>query len=283
MTLHIGWFSTGAGKGSQRQRLLSAAVEDIRRGELDAEIAFVFCNRERGEYEEVDSFLDLVKSFGLPCLTFSSRQFRRDRGGALSKPGEALPPWRDQYDREVAELVAQHPFDIGVLAGYMLIFTGEMCNRYPMLNLHPAEPGGPVGTWKQVIWELIDRRAERSGVLINLATEDLDRGPVVAYCTYSLRGPAFDPLWVALGSRASTELQEAEGEELPLFLEIRRHGAEREIPLVIATLRAFSQGRVRIAGGRVANAEGKELPRGLDLTVEIDTAVAPLLEPTEGN
>ncbi len=274
MTLRIGWFSTGAGKGSQRQRLLTAAVEDIRSGDLDAEIAFVFCNRERGEYEDVDSYLDLVASFDLRCLTLSSRQFRRDRGGALSRPGEPLPPWRVEYDREVADLVAPYPFDIGLLAGYMLIFTGEMCNRYPLLNLHPAEPGGPVGTWKEVIWQLVDRRAKSSGVLINLATEELDRGPVVTYCTYSLRGPDFDPLWTALDSRSVAAVQEEEGEELPLFVQVRRHGAAREMPLVMATLRAFAQGRVRIEKGRVVDEMGRELSGGLDLTPEIDAAVA---------
>ena len=277
MTLRIGWFSTGARKGSQRQRLLTAAMESIRRGELDAEIAFVFCNRERGEYEEVDSFLELVDSFDLPCLTFSSRQFRRDQGGALSKPDEPLAPWRAEYDRALAELVGQYPFDIGVLSGYMLIFTGEMCNRYPLLNLHPAEPGGPVGTWKQVIWELIERRAERSGVLLNLATEELDRGPVVTYCTYSLRGPAFDRLWRALGSRSAAEAEQQESEELPLFQEIRRHGAARELPLVIATLHSLADGRVRIDERRVVDEQGRELAGGLELSAEIDAAAAPAL------
>ncbi|MCH7812303.1 MAG: phosphoribosylglycinamide formyltransferase, partial [Chloroflexi bacterium] len=43
MTLRIGWFSTGGGPDSQRQRLLTATVKAIRDGALDAEIAFVFC------------------------------------------------------------------------------------------------------------------------------------------------------------------------------------------------------------------------------------------------
>jgi hypothetical protein len=40
MTLRIGWYATGRSEGSRR--LLTAAVEAIRRGGLDAEIAFVF-------------------------------------------------------------------------------------------------------------------------------------------------------------------------------------------------------------------------------------------------
>ncbi|MCH8995003.1 MAG: phosphoglycerate transporter [Chloroflexi bacterium] len=269
MPLRIGWFSTGRGEGSRR--LLSAAAAAIRRGELNGEIAFVFSNRERGEHEGTDSFLDLAASFGIPCLTLSSRRFRRKRDGELSKRGEPLPPWRAEYDRQVEELLAQHPFDIGVLAGYMLIVTPEMSRRHPFLNLHPAEPGGPVGTWQEVVRQLIDRRAERSGVMIHLATEELDRGPVLGYCTYSLRGDAFDALWEAHGSGSAAE---TEVESDPLFGEIRRHGAARELPLIVATLRAFAQGRLRLDGRKVVDEGGHALSGGLDLTSEIDAAVA---------
>ncbi|MEX1254339.1 MAG: formyltransferase family protein [Dehalococcoidia bacterium] len=279
MTLRIGWFSTGRGEGSRR--LLGAAVEAIRRGDLDAEIAFVFCNRERGEYEATDAFLDLVASFGIPCLTLSSRRFRRERSGALSRPGEPLPAWRAEYDREVAQLVARSAsdgFDVGMLAGYMLVFTSEMSGRYPLLNLHPAEPGGPVGTWQEVTWQLIDTRAEKSGVMIHLATDELDGGPVVAHCRYSLRGPSFAPLWAALGSRSAAEVRESDGEDNALFREIRRHGSARELPFVVETLRAFATARLRIERGRVVDTDGRELPGGLDLTAEIDAVVAGELE-----
>jgi folate-dependent phosphoribosylglycinamide formyltransferase PurN len=275
MTLRIGWFSTGRGEGSRR--LLTAAVAAIRRGELNAEIAFVFCNRERGEYDATDQFLDLVASLGIPCVTFSSRRFRKERGGALSKAGEPLPPWRAEYDRHVLELIAPYAFDVGMLAGYMLIFTREVSQQLPLLNLHPAEPDGPVGTWQEVVWQLIDRRAERSGVMVHLATEALDEGPVVTYCTFSLRGPAFDKLWESVGERTSAQIQQSEGEAHPLFVEIRRQGAARERPLVVATLKAFAGGRLRIEGGRVFDGTGRELPGGLDLSAEIDAAVAAVL------
>ena len=271
MTLRVGWFATGRSEGSRR--LLTAAVEAIRSGALDAEIAYVFCNRERGEYEQTDTFLELVASFGIPCLTLSSRRFRRERGGERSRPEEPLPPWRLEYDRAVADLVAPYPFDVGVLAGYMLIFTPEMARRYPFLNLHPAEPGGPAGTWQEVTWQLIDRRAERSGVMIHLATEELDQGPVVTYCTYSLGGPAFDALWAAISDRSAADLQAKEGEALPLFAMIRRQGATRELPLVVATLRALADGRLRIERGEVIDERGRAIAGGRDLSGEIDAAV----------
>ena len=275
MTLRIGWFSSGRGEGSRM--LLIAAAEAIRGGKLDCEIAFVFCNRERGEHEATDGFLDLAASYSIPCLTLSSRRFRRECGGELSKPGQPLPVWRTDYDRQVAELIAQRPFDICLLAGYMLIFTPEMAGRYPFLNLHPAAPEGPTGTWQDVIWQLIDERAQRSGVMIHLATDELDKGPPVTSCGYSLRGPAFDELWKEIGDSTSAELREREGETLPLFREIRRHGAARELPLVIATLRAVAEGQVVIEDQRVVDAQGGTLEGSLDLSAEVDTAAASLL------
>jgi folate-dependent phosphoribosylglycinamide formyltransferase PurN len=273
MTLRIGWFSTGAGPGSQRQRLLNAAVEKINDGTLDAVIAFVFCNRERGENEGTDSYLDLVERLDIPLITRSSRDFRRERNGALSKPGEPLPEWRREYDRAVAGLLAGKAFDVGVLAGYMLIFTADMCDRHPLLNLHPAAPGGPAGTWQEVIWQLIDQRANQSGVMMHLSTQELDAGPVVARCSFSLRDSKIDALWQAESGRNATAIRKTEGEESMLFREIRRRGAVREEPLMLATLRALAEERVRIEDRRVIDAHGEALGEGLDLTVEVDRAV----------
>jgi phosphoribosylglycinamide formyltransferase-1 len=68
----------------------------------------------------------------------------------------------------------------------------------------------------------------------------------------------------------------SEGEENALFKEIRRQGAARELPLIVATLRAFADGRLSIRGDRVLSAEG-EVTDGYDLTDEVEAAVAPLL------
>ncbi|MDZ4279088.1 MAG: hypothetical protein U1B78_08105, partial [Dehalococcoidia bacterium] len=40
---------------------------------------------------------------------------------------------------------------------------------------------------------------------------------------------------------------------------------------------AVSEGRVRIEGRRVVDRQERELPRGLDLSVEVDAAVEPAL------
>jgi folate-dependent phosphoribosylglycinamide formyltransferase PurN len=271
MTLDIGWFSTGRGPGSRK--LLASVQNEIRSGRLDARIAVVFCNREPGEDDNTDAFLEMVRSYGLPVITLSSRDFRKRLGERPVRKGEALPEWRREYDAQVMRLLEPHQFDVGVLAGYMLIFTETFAARYDLLNLHPALPGGPVGVWQDIIWELIDNRSERAGVMIHLATPELDEGPPVTFCSYSIRGPEFEAMWEAAGKRSSDEIRAQEGEENSLFAEIRRQGLAREVPLVIETLRAFASGRIQIRGSRVVDRDGSAIAPA-DLTADIERSIA---------
>jgi folate-dependent phosphoribosylglycinamide formyltransferase PurN len=274
VTLDIGWFSTGRGEGSRK--LLAAVHREIAAGRLDARIAMVFCNRDPGEDEKTDIFLDLVRGYDLPLVTFSSRDFRRRLGEKPVRKGQTLPEWRSEYDREVMRLLETYPFEIGVLAGYMLIFAEEFAQTYDLLNLHPAAPGGQKGVWQDLIWELIETRAERAGVMMHLATPELDEGPPVAYCTYSIRGDQFDDLWNEIEGRSLRDIQAKEGEANQLFMEIRRHGVAREIPLVIETLRAFAEGGLRINAKRVVGTSGSPIAP-FDLTEEIERTVASAL------
>jgi folate-dependent phosphoribosylglycinamide formyltransferase PurN len=253
-------------------KLLAATREAITAGRLDAEIAVVFCNRAPGEDENTDALLEQVRASGTPFVTLSSRDFRNRVGGAVARKGEALPSWRRDYDREAMRLLEPYDFDLGVLAGFMLIFGEEAAARWDLLNLHPAAPGGPAGMWQDVIWRLIEQNADRAGVMVHLATPELDGGPVITYCTYSIRGPEFDAPWDEVECRSLNEARAALGEELPLFKGIRQAGVAREVPLVVETLRAFADGRVRIEGKRVVDAGGQPIA-GYDLTRQIEALV----------
>jgi len=268
--LTIGWFSTGRDEAARD--LLRAAWEAIQQSELGARIAFVFSNRERGQDAESDRLFDQVEVYGVPLVCLSSRRFREERGEPSARAGEPLPAWRLEYDRAAMRLLEPYPFDLGVLAGYMLIATEEMWRRYPLLNLHPAEPGGPAGTWQEVIWQLIERKAARAGVMMHLVTGELDQGPPVTFCTYGIRGHAFDSLWTEVEAGSVEQVRSEEGEANRLFGELRRQGVLRELPLVVATLCAFADGKVRIEEGRVVGADGRPTA-ACDLTAEIDRLV----------
>ena len=265
----LGWFSTGRGKGSQG--LLKAIHDSIEPGETKAEIAFVFCSREYGEAEATDTFLKMVEDYKIPLVTFSYQKFKSKIG--TTNQEEGLPSWRLDYDREVmARLQDFHP-DLCVLAGYMLIVGPEMCQKYDMLNLHPAAPGGPTGTWQEVIWQLIESGAEETGAMMHLVTPELDKGPVVTYGTFPIRGEPFDRYREEIKGQPLAQIKQEQDEDNALFKLIRQYGAARELPLIIATIKAFSQGKVKItADKRVVDTEGKPI-RGYNLTEEIDRKV----------
>ena len=271
--LRLGWFSTGRGEGSRG--LYSCVKDAIDRGELAAEIAFLFCNREPGEHEGSDGFMEMVRLHGIPVVALSSQGFRRERGAAR------FADVREAYDDAAMGLLAGHSADYHIAAGYGLIFGPAMARSRPALNLHPAAPDGPVGTWQQVIWQLIETRATESGAFVHLATDDLDRGPVVTYVTYTVRGAGFDELWAEVEGATVAELQANHGEELALLQAIRRQMVLRERPLLLETLKAVAEGRVRVDRAAVVDAAGN--PAGpVCLNDEVDRAVAAAEQPAPG-
>ena len=264
----IGWFSTGRGAGSKA--LLKAACDAIKTGEVNAEIEFVFCSRECGETEPTDQYLDMVKGYGIPLVSFSYQKYRAMRGMPNPDPLEPLPPWRTDYDKEVITRLKNFHPDLVMLAGFMLITSPLMCVKYKILNLHPAAPGGPAGTWQQVIWKLIETKASIQGVKMHVAIPELDMGPTATYCLFPIRGIAFDKLWVEIQRKTVEEIKAEQGVENMLFKAIRAQGAARELPLTVATLKVFSEGKIKITGDRrVVDAAGQFI-EGYDLTREID-------------
>jgi phosphoribosylglycinamide formyltransferase-1 len=267
----IGWFSTGRGAGSRG--LLKTTQDSITSGELDAEIEFVFCSRDYGETDATDQYLDMVKGYGIPLVCFSYQMYKAVRDMPNPDPAQPLPQWRLDYDREVMNRLAGFKPDLCVLAGFMLITGPEMCEKYDIINLHPAAPDGPAGTWQQVIWKLIGDGADTQGVKMHVAIPELDMGPTATYCTFPIRGKAFDRYWEEIKGKSVEEIRAERGVENPLFKTIRQHGAVRELPLTVATVRAFSQGRVKITKDReVVDAAGRVIG-GYDLTEEIDEMV----------
>ena len=252
--LNIGWFSTGRDEAARQ--LLQAVQDKSHRGDIDGKINFVFSNREPGEANESDLFFELVRSYDIPLVCLSHKKFK------TAKEEEDLgikKEWRIKYDSEVSKKIETFAPDLCVLAGYMLIVSEELCQKYDMINLHPAPPGGPTGSWQEVIWTLIQNKAETAGAMMHLVTPELDRGPAVSYCLFSIKGEPFAEYW------------RKDNKDM-LFRLIRQHELAREFPLIILTLQALSRGEVGIKDRRVIDAQGK-LISGYNLSGRIDEEV----------
>lgn len=262
----FGVFSTGRGNSSKK--LLKAALKGTRSNYIPATISFVFCNREKGEHEGTDEFLAMVESHKIPLITLSFRKFRSEFRERYPESGD---DWRIEYDQEILRKIEDFQVDAIALAGYMLIFSkgGGIADTHNTVNLHPSRPGGPVGAWQDVIWQLIDDRSVNSGVMMHLTTDELDRGPVVTHCVFSLRGPTLDDAWHALGDRTSNQVKNDEGEKNLLFKIIREEHVKRESVLFVETLRSLALGLIKIDGLSVRNMRGENI-NGYDLTTEIE-------------
>ncbi len=277
----IGWFSSGRDEAARD--LLQVVFDQIQSGSIKGRISFAFVSRDRGEKPESDEFIRLAESFGLDVICLSHRGFEPEMRKAglqeskdLGEDSPLLINWRRKYDEQVMARLADYRADLIVLAGYMLILSPDMCRKYDMINLHPALPGGPKGTWQEVIWQLLEEEAERTGVMMHLITPELDAGPAITYCGFGISDHAMQSLWdqwrEKRREKSLKEIQKSEGEDEPLFREIRRRGLKREFPLIVATLKAAAAGQFSIVNGE-AMAGGRKLVCGFDLTEEIERTI----------
>lgn len=151
-----------SGDGSNLQAILDA----VSAGALAAEVVAVVSNREdayaleRAELAEITTAVVTLKPY-------------RDAGRT-----------REDYDLDLAELVAQFDPDWVVCAGWMHILSSPFLERFPgrVINLHPALPGQFPG--KDAIgaaWEAAQRgQITRTGCMVHVVTDVLDVGAVFA-------------------------------------------------------------------------------------------------------
>ena len=244
MALRLGWFSTGRDQAAID--LFNIIYEAIADGTIDATMAFVFVNRVEGEAIVGDDFLKTVRATGIPMVSVSSDAFEPKKHAAGRQDPAVLEEWRLDYDRQVQHTLGGYDADLIILAGYMLIVGPELCTRYTMINLHPALPDGPTGSWQQVIHSLIDAKAPETGAMMHLVTPELDRGPAISFFKIPVRG-GFD--------------------------DIRRDGVIRELPLILMTVKEFADGRLSVRDRKVF-ADSVELKAGYDLSAAVNAWLA---------
>ncbi|GAP12949.1 phosphoribosylglycinamide formyltransferase, formyltetrahydrofolate-dependent [Longilinea arvoryzae] len=147
-----------SGSGTNLQAILDACKE----GSLHAGVAAVISNR-REAYG-----LERARQAGVPALAVPKRKEvdRRD------------------YDRALADQVAEFEPDWIVLAGWLRLLSMEFLGRFPgrVVNIHPALPGTFPGL------DAIERayaawqrgEIDHSGVMVHLVPDEgVDAGPVL--------------------------------------------------------------------------------------------------------
>ncbi len=140
-----------SGSGSNLQALIDAIV----RGDVNAEIAAVICNKP-------DAYgLTRAENAGIETIVLDHRNFAA----------------REQFDAAMIRKIEALDADLIVLAGFMRILTPEFVRRYQgrLLNIHPSLlPKFPGLHTHQ---RALDAGEPMHGVTVHFVTTELDRGP----------------------------------------------------------------------------------------------------------
>ena len=119
-----------------------------------------------------------------------------ERGAKVGIPGYVLP--RKEFASNQAmtvalvELLKELRIDLVVLAGCMVIFTGELVEAYPnaIMNVHPALiPSfcGPGYYGLHVHEKALEYGVKLSGATVHFVSEECDGGPIIAQKAVEVR------------------------------------------------------------------------------------------------
>jgi folate-dependent phosphoribosylglycinamide formyltransferase PurN len=258
--------------------LLQAIDTAIESGLIQAEVPCVLCNLlEKTSDERIAARITSVKKLKHlnRLIFFPSREFQpelreqaRQESRALGRDSDSMTRWRLEHDRTLLKLLPKS-VDIWLSVGYMQIISVELLKVLDILNLHPAIPHiGPIGMWPKVMEEQAERPVPyllavpserlakeipqimnisylKTGGMLHIATEQMDRGPVIAWYECALSSERLTTLWTEV-----TQIVRAKGLEFAkkeliwkeLVNEIRREQFQGETPLLILTLGRLSRG-----------------------------------------
>lgn len=277
--------------------LLRALDGAIASGRIHAEVPCVLCNiSEKTSDAQLLARIDAVNKLSHlnKLIFFSTREFQPQMREHARTDPELLARWRCEHDRALLQLLPQS-LRLYLSVGYMQIMSAELLDALDIVNLHPAIPHvGPIGMWPKVMEEqaqrplpyLLSVPTERlpneiaqimsisylkAGGMLHIATEQTDRGPVIAWYEFPLSSERLTRLWlevVALVRAQGLELTKREPVWKELVQQIRREQFAGETPLLMLTLEKLSQGIWEIQE-RTLYIEGKPYPHGYCLNHEI--------------
>ena len=158
----------------------------------------------------------------------------------------------------------------------MLIVGENLSDHYTMLNLHPSIPGGPSGTWQQVIWETIRTRPDTAGAMIHIVTKDLDKGPAISYCSFPTHQRSLEESWNDIQDVSIEQLKSTHGQNLAIFQRLRYEEYRREPFLISETIRAIATGALSFKYlEMLKDSTHDPKPICLNTTIELSISSAP--------
>ncbi|MGX1984040.1 formyltetrahydrofolate-dependent phosphoribosylglycinamide formyltransferase [Thermolongibacillus altinsuensis] len=145
-------FASGNGTNFQ------AIVDAMKKGELQAEVALVVCDRpgakvvERAEKEQIPSFVFSPKDYATKA----------------------------EFEEKILHQLQEKQIDLIALAGYMRLIGPTLLHAYEgkIVNIHPSLL--PAFPGKDAIGQAYRAGVKVTGVTIHYVDEGMDTGPIIA-------------------------------------------------------------------------------------------------------
>jgi len=140
---------------STRGTDLQAIIDEIKKGELDADLRIVIADRE--------------------CYAIK----RAKKAGYQTRVIEYQNESREEYDRKIAAVLEKDDIDLICLVGYMRILSPWFVRKFKIMNIHPSLLPAFPGMDETVHAKVIEYGCKVTGCTIHFVDEGVDTGPII--------------------------------------------------------------------------------------------------------
>jgi phosphoribosylglycinamide formyltransferase 1 len=189
-----------SGRGSNMQSIVAAC----KRGYINANVSLILSNRAEA-----------------PGLEFA----RSENIETVVLPHKAFPV-REDYDRQVVDILHQKQIDLICLAGFMRLLSSVFVTAFPnrILNIHPALLPSFPGLHAQR--QAVEYGVKVTGCTVHFVDEGLDSGPIILQKTLEVKP---DDTEETLSERLLPLEHATYVEALKLYFENRVHVENRKV------------------------------------------------------
>jgi len=185
---------------------LQAVIDAIQAKQLNSKISVVVSNKG-------DAYaLERAKKHNIEAVFINSKDKERE-----------------DFDREVNDVLEKYDVDLILAIGYMRILSGWFVNKWKnkIMNIHPSLlPAFAGGMDKDVHTEVLKAGVKETGCTLHFVDESVDSGPII------------------LQKKVNVEKNETIES-----LKAKVQKAEQEV--IVKALKLYDEGRIKVNGGKV--------------------------------
>lgn len=151
-----------SGKGTNFEAIAAACS----RGEIDAQVALLVCDKPQAEV------VAKAARLGIECFAFSAKEYSS----------------KEEYEQRIVELLDSRGVELVCLAGYMRIVGSVLLGAYGgrIINIHPSLL--PAFAGARAIEQAIEYGVKVFGITIHWVDNTLDGGKIIAQQAFNYEG-----------------------------------------------------------------------------------------------